>query len=294
MNTYKNDREDIQQNELDLVDIWLHVRRHYVAFLSGLFLCLVAGVLAVFLNPPRYEHKLVLEVGGMWIDQGEGDRESYGLPDSQFQYLEDPLTVQAKIEKSYALEEVLRTQETDSGGLHVNEITVEVAEKTGIIGLTVSADATRTPLIFTVFEGIATRVLEGHNRLLDKRVALLREAAEKRLEEIDQQLELLRSSRSEVAESGDAAAKGLTLLMVDSQVQELASEQSRIRRQLHIDLTINAQETRIITGPMRNPLPVGPGSILILSLAIIGGVIAGFAFVVVAVLAAEARQRSNG
>lgn len=272
-------------DEIDLVDLWLSVRRHSVAFLAVLISSALVGVGLALLVPEKFAHKIVLEIGGVQ----PGGAALASSNDQDFRPIENPESVREKIEMSYVPEE-LRRFEMESPDENVpDKVDVETPEDTRLVSLSVSAPAVNTEVVIELLANVADRVLVDHNALLSRRVDLLHEVASDRLRELDAQLESLQDSRRQVAASGTAAEKGLTLLMVDAQIQRVIAERNEIARHLRVDLEVNAQPTRIVIGPVRRSKPEPPGPLLLIALSLLIGVVLGF----VVVLLAEMRQKAN-
>lgn len=283
------ERHHTTDDEIDLVDVWLAVRRHKVTFLGAFILSALAGVALALFMPTKFEHSIVLEIGVR-----PGGATLAGRDNDGFELIEEPESVREKIVASYVPEEVRRLQTESPSASVPNDVGVKTAKGTRIVTLSVSASAGAAASVNALLGNVADRVLLDHNASLSRRVDLLREVALERLQEVEAQLEFLQDSRRQVAASGAAAEKALTLLMVDSQMQRLSAEKSAIERELRVDLGLEAQPTRIVVGPLRELRPESPGPLLLIALSLLVGVVLGFGVVLFAAIRQRASERSAG
>lgn len=277
---------DRKRDEADFVDLWIAVSRYRALIAAFILSGMVSGLLWVIFMPKHFEYRLVLEVGGVWI---EGSDMS-SVHAEKFQFLEKPESVITKILESYS-REAADSIERESRSFQMRKDLEANLENDGIVGITLEArrEWQKDALLF--LSEISRRVLSDHNDLLSERVELLRRLARERLDELDRQLKTLIASRESVLRSDDPAAKGLTMLMIDSHLQEVATERQLVERQLKVQLSANVRPSRILVGPIREIEPVGLDPYLVFILATLFG--AALAVLAIAILEVNANARSR-
>lgn len=313
-----------QEDEINLVDLWLVLAKRRVVLVSGALLCVLAGLLYATLTPRSYQYSTSIEIG---------TRFSGG----KLEIIESPQTLLAKIKESYI---PLTRQEYFSeyhelGG--IPKIEVHVPKGSQIIVLTSKGPESMAEIHMTMQQSVVNMVKKDHNRIADvlrkeaeivknksvaqmdelKDAAELLKADKKRLNdtaallakqavEVKQDLQRTEANRQKAVYEATSEAKAMTLLMLDSQIQQYRERLAQIDERLQIktaalqdqlaksladnrraqanqqDAVIklkmqlaNFQETRALLPPMRSPESVGPGRSLIIVLSLVLGLMLG-------------------
>lgn len=315
---------DYQLNETSLVDIWLVLIRRkrilMLMFAAGIAL----GGLVSWLMPSKYSYTASIEIGTMVGEPG-------------VVLIEQPGAVLAKVEDGYiplAMSQYARNH-PETG--KVFEISVRVPKKSHIIVL--EAKGPRADMeIYTGLEQSVVEMLtsdheritylqrmdlnlkiEEHQRemesLRDDHKLLLAESKrlndmanllQKQIENTRSLIEDSESNRRRALEQLSDATSGMTLMMIDSEIEQHRSRLAKLEERLLIDLEdqrdmqsksiadnvraqakqtsainriqaqlANLRETRPLVMPMQSLKPIGPGKIAIVTFFAAGGLVLG-------------------
>jgi len=312
------------EDEINLVDLWLVLmkRRSLIAMVA--VLSLLAGTMFALFNPPKYHYSTSIEIGTRF----DG---------SNMAVIESPETLLAKIQESYiplARQEYL-ARHGESGG--VPQIEARIPKGSQIIVLSGKGPEGDSAAHKAVQQAVVDMVKKDHGRIVDvmrketeirqnkataklaelKDEARLIQAREKRLGDISTLLagqakdvrgDLARAQadRAKAIKQTKDESQALTLMMLDSGMQQyrqrLAEIDERLkikvvdsrdalakqladnqRAQLNQQDTIaklkiqlaNLRETRALLPPMRSPEATGPGGAVIVLLSLLLGLMLG-------------------
>lgn len=313
---YENSYED----EINLVDLWLVLLRHRTLMAAVTAVCLLAGLLFALLVPPKFQYSTSIELGTR-------------IDGANVSVIESPETLLAKIQESYiplARQQYLSKHSTTGG---VPKIEARVPKGSQIIVLSSKGSESRGADHKSVQQAVVDMVQQDHDRIVNvlrketeilqnKAVAKLEElkdaatlirAREKRLNDIStllssqakdvrSDLERAKADRARAIKQTKDESRALTLMMLDSGMQQYRQRLAEIDERLKIKVVdsrdalakkladnrraqtsqqdtisklkiqlANLRETRALMPPMRSPEPTGPGTALVVLLSLVLG-----------------------
>ncbi|HHI93652.1 MAG TPA: hypothetical protein ENK04_09105 [Gammaproteobacteria bacterium] len=317
---YENGYED----EINLVDLWLVLVKHRTLMVAVVVLCVLAGIMFALLVPPKYQYSTSIELGTR-------------LSGNNVVVIESPETLLAKIQESYiplarqqyliehpAMEGVPKIEARIPKGSQVIVLSSKGAERDGVTHKAVQQAVID---MITADHGRITDVLRKETEILQNQAvakleelkddATLIQAREKRLEdvsalltsqakEVRDDLAQARMDRANAIKQTKDESRALTLMMLDSGVQQYRQRLAQIEERLKIKVVdsrdtlvrqlasnrrtqlsqqdtigkleiqlANLRETRALMPPMRSPEAKGPGGALIVMLALVLGLMLG-------------------
>ncbi|HEC17729.1 MAG TPA: hypothetical protein ENI97_00100 [Gammaproteobacteria bacterium] len=311
------------EDEINLVDLWLVLMRRRALLMTVAGLCVLAGLALALWLPAKYEYSTSIEIG----TRINGD---------EVEVIESPQTLLAKIQESYiplARQEYLSSH-ARSGAPRVE---AHIPKGSEIIVLNSKGTERQGPDHKQVQQSVVDMVKKDHGRIitvLRKETEILQNQALAKLEELKDEARLIQSRekrlsdiatllatqakevRSDLARAeADRAqaikqtkdeSRALTLMMLDSGMQQYRQRLAQIDERLKIKLVdsrdtlakqladnrraqlaqqdtiaklkvqmANLRETRALLPPMRSPEPTGPGSSLMILLSLVLGLLLG-------------------
>ena len=316
--------ENVYEDEINLVDLWLVLARHRTLIIVVTGLCLLAGLLFALLVPPKFQYTTSIELGTR-------------LSGGNVSVIESPETVLAKIQESYiplARQQYL-TQHPEMG--NVPKIDARVPKGSQIIVLSSKGPESADVDHKSVQQAVVDMVQQDHDRIVNvlrketeiqqnkavakleelKDAATLIQAREKRLgdistllakqaKEVRSDLARAKSDRAKAIKQTKDESRALTLMMLDSGMQQYRQRLAKIDERLKVKLVdsrdaltkqladnrraqtgqqdviaklkiqlANLRETRALMPPMRSPEATGPGSALVVLLSLVLGLMLG-------------------
>ncbi len=262
------DRGSLDEAEIDLRELWnaLKNRKLLVLGLPGSAALLAA--VTVFLLPPSFESRAVIQVGqtAQLGQAGQLGQAAYFAP------IERPQDLIERLKQQYRVGE----EDPPNPLPRVESVApVDRRNPSAIIEITARA---RTPEESQAFlRSVTTAVLEEHRRLFTQLVGIQREernrlmAAAARMEEDAARL----SRQLNRPVSGSGALAGLLLLERTQRLSELNALRGQVAQWDLLLSPANCYETRLILEPTRPLSPVRPRKTLIIVLAGMLGLFAG-------------------
>jgi LPS O-antigen subunit length determinant protein (WzzB/FepE family) len=331
-----------QEDEISLVDLWLVLVRRRAIFITVAALCLVAGLLYAIAMPRSYQYSTSIEIGS----RHDG---------ASIELVESPETLLAKINESYiplARQQYLLAHPELQA---VPDMDARIPKGSQIIVLGSKGAETESEMHVALQQAVVDMVKKDHGRMIDvlrkeseiqqqratakldelKDEASLLQAREKRLadmanllgkqaSEARDDLQQAQGNRQRATGAAKDAAQAMTLLMLDSEIQqhrlrlaklderlqiEMAENQDKLTKALadnrraqtnqqnniaKLDIQLaNLRETRALLPPMRAAEPAGPGRSVIVALALMLGLMLGVFAAFVAEFLAKAREQSK-
>jgi len=286
--------------------------------------CVLVGIMFALLMPAKYQYSTPIELGTR-------------LSGEDMVVIESPETLLAKIQESYiplarrqysvehsAMEGAPEIEARIPKGSQIIVLSSKGSERDGVTHKTVQQAVIN---MVTVDHSRITKVLHKETEILQNRAvvkleelkddAILIQAREKRLEDVSELLigqakevrdDLVRAStdRANAIKQTKDESRALTLMMLDSGVQQYRQRLAQIDERLKITVVdsrdalarqlatnrrmqlnqkdtiaklniqlANLRETRALMTPMRSPEAMGPGGSLIVMLALVLGLMLG-------------------
>lgn len=313
-----------QEDEINLVDLWLVLVKRRAVLGSVALFCVLAGLLYASLVPRNYQYSTSIEIGTRFIG-------------AKLEMIEPPETLLAKIQESYiplARQEYLtKHSEQDS----VLKIEARVPKGSQIVVLSSKGSESHGEIHKSVQQSIVDMVKKDHSRIMDvlrKETEILQNKAQSKFEELKDEATLIaarekrlgdisallakqasevrddlkqaKGDRRQAMKEVNNESKAMTLLMLDSGIQQYRQRLATIDERLQIKVAdsqdtlakeladnrrkqmnqrdviaklaiqlANLRETQALLPPMRFPEPVGPGRSLIVVLALVLGLMLG-------------------
>jgi len=335
---YENGYED----EINLIDLWLVLMKHRTLMAAVVALCILAGIMLALLVPAKYQYSTSIELGTRL--SGENN----------VVVIESPETLLAKIQESYiplawrqysaehsAMEGVPKIEARIPKGSQIIVLSSEGSEGDGLMhkGVqqsvinTVKTDHNRiTDVLRKETEILQNRAMAKLEELKDD--AMLIQAREKRLgdvsvllasqaKEVRDDLARAKADRANAIKQIKDESRALTLMMLDSGVQQYRQRLAQIDERLKIKIVdsrdtlaqqlannrraqlsqqdtivklkiqlANLRETRALMSPMRSPETTGPSGSLVVMLALVLGLVLGVFTAFFAEFLSNVRSRS--
>ncbi len=185
-----------EENEINLVDIWLGLRKHRKAFLGTFFGILALGLLVILLLPRTYELTTALEIGSS----------------DQSTPIEKPETVKAKLENAF-IPLVVGQFTGEQQEPEQYEVRVQIPKKSSLVVLESRIGETEIPHYQELHRSIVSALVSDHRRLLE----VLRKKLETELA----------AARIQLAELKDPTTLDAIL---DHQRKDLAEKKSQLAK----------------------------------------------------------------
>lgn len=277
MNLAANEHND----EIDLVDVWLVITRHFRLFLSVTLIVLVAGLILAFLHTPSYDYSVTVQIGGI------RNRSAFDLvekPESVVAALQDGIipTVLAKYERAHP-----------GSGFATLKIDVTNPPKSDVVVLKAKGTAEQQSQITGVLNAIIDELDITHGSLLKEHVDATKALLVSEIDDNKAEIARLLKSRNAVTKTGDTGSKALTLLLIDDQVSNLQRNLFNLRQQLEVGLVADVRMTHPVNAPQRSLRPAGVARSLLVLFSLLGSVVVGLFSVFVARMLELVRERTD-
>lgn len=313
--------ESAYEDEINLVDVWLVLMRRRAQLVAVVGLCVLAGVLFTLLVPAKYQYSTSIEIGTR-------------LSGEKVVVIESPETLQAKIQESYIplARQQFFTEHAEGGG-SIPKIDARIPKGSQIIVLSSNGVENNGAAHKVLQQAVVGMVKKDHSRIVDvlrmeteifqnqamakldeqKDEAILIRAREKRLGDIsallirqakDVRSDLARAKvdRANAIQQTKDESRALTLMMLDSGMQQYSQRLAEIDERLKITIVesrdklikgladnrraqlsqqdtiaklkiqlVNLRETRALMPPIRSSEPTGMGASLVMVLSLVLG-----------------------
>lgn len=285
----RNQPDVRQEEEIDLVQIWLVLLKRKYLIAGICFLCALIGVAIAFTMPLKYAYKTSIEIGTTLTSTGSGVESTM---------IEPPEVVLAKIKESYIPRAIVQMMEKNVEQSFITQ--AKNPKKSNLIVLTTRGTADLAGPVHELHSLIIEPLLEDHlqvinvprrdyeisvnqqkiqlEKLQNPRIFSIKEkemliqinAAKMKLSELDDQKQLLLSqdkrltetqallrkqadtveanlaqvyaSRPKATEEVGTEAQAMTLLMINSQIEQNEKRLAHLQERLNITLE-NQKET---------------------------------------------------
>lgn len=259
-----NSIDTSHSDEIDLIDLWVILVRHFKVFIATFLLVFVAGIIVTFTRSPAYDYTLALEIGGIRNNNGS------------FDLVAQPEAVIASL-KSAIIPSVLQDYANAHPDFDPNSVTVKLdnQDKSDIVVLTIKAGLKRQQQATDILNTIASKLDAVHGDSLKQHVELTGQLLSGEITSAQSQVDGLLKSRKEVTKSGNSGSKALTLLLLDDQVSHLQNSLYSLKQQRDVGLVADIRLTHPVTPPQRSLSPVGLSHTVKIILSFIGGLFIG-------------------
>jgi len=329
------------EDEINLVDLWLVLMKHRRLMAAVVVLCVLAGVMFTLWVPAKYDYSTSIELGTR-------------LGGEDVVVIESPETLLAKIQESYiplarqqyfsaypAVESVVGVEARIPKGSQIIVLSSQGSERDALMHKAVQQTVIN---MVTVDHSRISEVLRKETEILQSQAmikleelkddATLIQAREKRLEDISalltrqaeevrDDLVRARADRSNAIKQAKDESRALTLMMLDSGVQQYRQRLAQIDERLKITVVdsrdtlvrqlatnrraqlsqqdtiaklkiqlANLHETRALMPPMRSLEAAGPSGSLIVVLALLLGLMLGVFVAFFAEFLSKVRRQS--
>ncbi len=243
-----------QEDEINLIDLWLVLVKHRTVLMSVVLLCMLVGLLYATLVPRNYQYSTSIEIGTRFIGEN-------------LEMIELPQTLLAKIQESYiplARQEYAAKHPEFNG---VPKIEASVPKGSQIIVLGSKGPENKSDVHKTLQQTIVDMTRKDHSQIVDvlrkeaeidknkavtkldelKDAVVLLKANEKRLNDTaallakqaaEAKQDLLRAEVNQQKAINEAIneAKAMTLFILDSQIQRYREYLADIDERLQITI----------------------------------------------------------
>jgi hypothetical protein len=259
-----NSSDTVHSDEIDLIDVWVILARHFKLFIATFLLVFIAGIVVIFTRTPAYDYTVGLELGGFRADNGS------------FDLVETPEAVMAAL-KSSIIPSVLQDYATAHPDFDPNSVAVKLdnQDKSDIVVLTIKAGLKRQQTVTDILNDIAKMLDAEHGNLLQQHVELTRQLLNSQIDQDQPQLDDLLKSRKKVTESGNSESKALTLLLLDDQISRLQDNLYLLKQKRDVGLVADIRMTHPLSPPQRSINPAGLSRIVKIILSFIGALFIG-------------------
>jgi len=248
------------EDEISLVDLWVVLVRHKTLLFGSLVFCVVVGMLIAFLLNKQYTYTTSIELGSRIVNSGI-------VP------IEEPQTLLAKIQESFipmVLQEYYGNNQNSN--IHI-KMDSRIPKGSEIIVISSKGPEEKENTFKQLQLAVVERVREDHKRILNiikydlemmrnkavnnlgaiKDGALLIQAREKRITEVGNllkdQIASIKTrideavlSRKKAVKEASNEPKAMTLLLLDSEIEQQQKRLSELEERLFIKMADNRDQ----------------------------------------------------
>jgi uncharacterized protein involved in exopolysaccharide biosynthesis len=327
-------------DEIDLADVALAIWRRRWLFVGTFAAVFGLAVAYAFLVTPVYEHRATLEIGQ--VPSGRN-----------LNPIESASSLKDRLERLYVPDVIYQYRQEDPENRPPVEIKITVPEESGLGKLAAEGPDDKTERNLRLLQQVIDRAKDNHDRIFDlvvseheadlisarnalealqsqekvlkgdlERIKRRAELIEENIESLESSIQEANAQRAAVAESASNEEKAMTMLLIDSQIQQERRRLEDLRERLEVDLeqqrdrlensigdnqrsqenqqqeiaTLVArqsamQRTRAVIPPSRSFEPVAPNKRLILALGFVLAGMLGVLVVGINGLLARARRK---
>lgn len=267
MNTMHQPYRD--NDEIDLVDLFLGLKKHWLAMLVTFCVLAVMGLVVASQWPQKFSYTTVLSVGGTLGTDG-------------VQPLETPESVMAELENAYLPAE-LRAAKTVTA--NPPRITISIPKGSNVVLLSAKGTRDQGSTIEALMKASLAHVIRQHAGLLDSLKNTISAGYALRMGKLDDQIGTMKASLD---------TKGLRAsdrALMTNQLQALQQQKVDLKQQLQQALTA-LRPTVLVGSPQQSPKPVGLGPLAITALSLMLSVMGAFGAGMLGMFADAINQRS--
>lgn len=257
--------------ELDLVDIWIVVRRHFKLFLGIFTIAFLLGLIGLVLRTPKYDYVAIVQLGGIRNDSS-GEVVPLTPPEQAID-----------IFKSLIIPKVLLDYSSTHPGFSPGGYRFDLsASKSGsAVTIQTRGTAEESALINQLLVRIVAEMTESQQEILRQRVDATKALLTLQIAKLETDEATLEKSRQQVEAHGTQADKAMTLLLLDDRITGLTNQIMKAQKELQVDLPLEVQVTKLITPPQRSQVLAGMGNASLLFVVAVVATLLGLVGVVV-------------
>lgn len=269
--------------ELDLIDIWMIVRRHLRSFMVIFAIVFLLGIVAAIFREPKYDYTAVVQLGG-FRNPTTGEFVPL-IPVDQAIDIFQSTIVPSVLQKYAAAHLEFRP---DSFRFELSSTKAGSA-----VLLQTRGTLNQEALIGDLLTKIANAMSESQSGIIKQRIDATTRLLTQQISKLGADKAILEKNRQQVTSHGNQTDKTLTLLLLNNQMTDLTNQILNLQKQLDVDLPISNQLAQLSAPPQRSLSPTGLfGGILVLTMFILA-VLLGLFGVFVMHLDELAERRSS-
>lgn len=148
----------IEEDSINLVDLWLELSKRKVIILASVVLALIAGLLIALALPTKYSYSTSLEIGTKLEHSSAGDVSTL---------IEEPETVLAKIQESYIPLAQQQYRQGHNGDERVYKIEARTPKGSQLIVLQAKGAEEDAPAYLQHLQMVTDYVIKDHQRVMN-------------------------------------------------------------------------------------------------------------------------------
>lgn len=254
-----NSEQREQYSEIDLVDIWIIIRRHLWLFLAVFLVIFILGLVVANLRSVKYDYSVTVQIGGF-----RAGGTATLVPIMELDAVVDAL-------QNAIIPTVLRSYADAHPGFNPATVNIEVSTpKTGAqVTLETRGTLAQDSLMRELLAEIVNKMEHDQGSLLQSRIVATKELLTQQLVQLESQQSALEKSRQQLTTHGSQSDKALTLLLVDNQIALQQRQLLDLKLQLNVSSLTDVRLTQPITPPQRSVKPSGLGTAAFVAIAFI-------------------------
>jgi hypothetical protein len=277
-----NSEQRAYASEIDLVDIWLMIRRYLWLFLGVFVFATIIGLIISSELPIKYTYSVAVNVGAIRNDT-TGKLEPVLSQDAQTNALQSaiiPVT-----QKAYAAR-------YPDAGLKKMEVGVNVSKDATSVTLSATGTSSQATAIIALLDGIVAQMSQSQNAVISSRIDADKQLLDRHISEIESQLTTTQKNYQQLVAHGNQTDKAFTFLLLDNQIAQYQRLLLTLEQQRDVSLSTDMLLTQPVGSPERSLNPAGVGAVILYGGVFVVALILGFLAVFIAHLrdAAELRR----
>lgn len=267
-----NTQQSVRNSDIDLVDLWIILRRHLWLFAAVFVVIFVLGIIVTSLQVTRYKYSLTLELGG--------------LRNLQTNVLVHFVTnaAAAEILENVTIPAVLSAYGRVHPGFNPSRVKIDVDKSNteGVITLQSTGTLAQDGLMRKLLSQVADNLIQNQGSVLNRYMLANQKSLAQQIATLQSQVSIMQASRQRVVTRGTESGKALTLLLIDSQIASTQRQILDLQQRLNVGSLMDVQPMEAAGAPQRSLNPVGLSKI---ALVIISFLLALIVAVIIVFLA---------
>jgi len=286
-NLYSLYGEVCEEDELDLYEIYLKIKKHKKVFFTFLLLPLIFAIFFLLLAPPKFKSKAVYKVELPPVPQMLGSEASQmfsvELPQVDLFAVAEGVENLNPLIRGKEFEKLAKLLSLDPAeAAKLKEFSVDRGRKAEMENLPVTLVASESSVIPRAAKGLINYIndLPAVKNPLRARAEILKTAKVATEQKVEKLKAVVQNLRGQAEALGDPQAKAtliVELSAVERQLAELKAQISLIEKALKLD-----GGAKLAVPPVKPKSPDFPKPLLILTLALFAGLVLGIFAAVVA------------
>lgn len=257
-------------DEIDLIGLWLTLKRHRKLFAAVVAAVMLLAAAVALLLPPQYDYFTTLQIGGF-------------RNNGRLQLVEQPEALQAKLQEGVIPQIIAKASDRDAAQSY--DLSATSPKGSDVIVLSAKGSANEAAVIQGLLQHIVTQIESEHAAILTARQNETRELLQGNIATLQVQLDDMQTNRERLVNTADKS-DALAVVLLDNRIQAAQARLDRLQHELRVELLSNIRNTAIVTPPTRSMEPATPGPTMIF---VLGGVFAFMLASMAVLVAAFAR-----